>query len=149
MWPFIGKLLSSTLLWCRLFDSQTETLGHTMFCNLILWQNPKVGPFIRKLWLCLLFSFTQFVILENLSIFDLGLHVRSEKVKYDETSIHWKKNGQTMSLFSFCVPSVIDHFNCRNLLYCKLFTVSYSIFVLFQDFVFLVTICVQPEFVCS
>ena len=38
MLPFIGRLLSSTLLWC-----------------------------------CLLFSFTQFVIFENLSIFDLAL----------------------------------------------------------------------------
>ena len=42
--PFIGKLLSSTLLWC-----------------------------------CLYFDFTQFVILENLSVYGLG-NVRSESV---------------------------------------------------------------------
>ena len=46
MEPFIGKLLSSTLLWC-----------------------------------CLFFNFTQFVVLENLSILDLAFIVRTERLK--------------------------------------------------------------------
>ena len=56
------------------------TLGYTHFSNFTFYgQNPKMWPSIGKLlgstllWCCLLFNFTQFIILENLSILNFAL----------------------------------------------------------------------------